>query len=239
MANCGFLCRVVDLSPLKTGLSFLLFSFFPFFFFFEQSRKQECGRSVILRIVWTYPHWITSFLINAHDTYSIPAYNAYKIWFVSRRKILDFLGSFFFSNRVKQEWKNYPFFGTFFLERLAGRLPRNIVTNRRESWPFPRSRQKITLLLYVLNSWPRRSAKIQHAIHRGFLHRGATTLSHVERGLTLVNEEPYLRKLRIYIPRFFPDVISFSSFIFFSTQFIVVVKNRTLLFFFFYRLWIT
>lgn len=167
------------------------------------------------------------------------AYNAYKIWFVSRGKILDFLGSFFFSNRVKQEWKNYPFFGTFFLERLAGRLPRNIVTNRRESWPFPRSRQKITLLLYVLNSWPRRSAKIQHAIHRGFLHRGATTLSHVERGLTLVNEEPYLRKLRIYIPRFFPDVISFSSFIFFSTQFIVVVKNRTLLFFFFYRLWIT
>lgn len=167
------------------------------------------------------------------------AYNAYKIWFVSRGKILDFLGSFFFSNRVKQEWKNYPFFGTFFLERLAGRLPRNIVTNRRESWPFPRSRQKITLLLYVLNSWPRRSAKIQHAIHHGFLHRGATTLSHVERGLTLVNEEPYLRKLRIYIPRFFPDVISFSSFIFFSTQFIVVVKNRTLLFFFFYRLWIT
>lgn len=150
-----------------------------------------------------------------------------------------FSAPFFFSNRVKQEWKNYPFFGTFFLERLAGRLPRNIVTNRRESWPFPRSRQKITLLLYVLNSWPRRSAKIQHAIHRGFLHRGATTLSHVERGLTLVNEEPYLRKLRIYIPRFFPDVISFSSFIFFSTQFIVVVKNRTLLFFFFYRLWIT
>lgn len=238
MANCGFLCRVVDLSPLKTGLSFLLFSFFPFFFFSNsRGNRNADDRSFFVSYEPIRTGSPRSWLMRTIHIRS--AYNAYKIWFVSRGKILDFLGSFFFSNRVKQEWKNYPFFGTFFLERLAGRLPRNIVTNRRESWPFPRSRQKITLLLYVLNSWPRRSAKIQHAIHRGFLHRGATTLSHVERGLTLVNEEPYLRKLRIYIPRFFPDVISFSSFIFFSTQFIVVVKNRTLLFFFFYRLWIT